>query len=441
MVKQVDKNMFARLSSCSPSAVSRFIALRYLQSKRKEVFVSIITVISILGVAISVLVLNMVLSIMTGFEAELQSKLVNSTPHVLIRSMRGEMADWSRVVDVASQDAEVLAAFPYTYNQGMLSHRGRTQGLILRGIADTAGSRNSLEPLLEHGSNIEALFAPQPIEVARPDGEYNEVVLPPIIVGHALLANFGLRRGDIVTLFSAQLSSTPHGLIPKLRRFVVVGSYKSGLHEIESGLAYIAIKDAQGFFGLGESVTGVHVSVKDVFRAGLVGDRIVEQMDFQGGGFFATDWTIPNKPLWDALRMEKRVYYIVLLLLILVASFSIVSTMVMIVMEKSRDVAIMKTIGASDRLVLKIFFYQGALIGLLGTVLGTLLGYLGCIGLRGYGFPLDEAVFSLDKVPVHLIPSNFVLVAISALCITMTAGIYPAWRAARIQPASVLRYE
>lgn len=423
--------------------ISAYIALRYLKSKRKEVFVSIITVISVVGVSLSVAVLDVVLSIMTGFEEELQAKLVSSTPHLIIRQFGGGMRDWRSVVDILEKIPGVESSYPYTNFQAMLAFDGRTQGILIRGVVDLDAAKNSLVKLLTPESDLADLFSPPTLSINRPDGSQDQIKLPPLILGRNLLKILGLELGDTVTLFSAQMTSSPRGLIPKMRRFVVVGAYASGLLEFENGLAYAKLEDTQAFFGKEgeETVTGVIANVFDVFQAKSIGEDAVNRLNSLGGGYDAVDWTIPQKPLWDALRLEKRVYYIVLLLLILVASFSIVSTMVMIVMEKGRDIAILKTMGATDKMVLYIFLLQGALIGVIGTAFGTLVGYLGCLGLREYGFELDEAVFSLNKVPVHIIPQNFILVTLSALVITAGAGIYPALRAARVQPARSMRYE
>lgn len=423
------------------SRFENFIALRYLRSKRKEVFISIITVISVLGVAVSVLVLNMVLAIMTGFETELQAKLTDANPHIRVYRFGGTVDNYAGLIDAIRQIPGVEGAFPYTYSQAMISTPGGASGVLIRGVADDPYARKKLEKVLEAGSSTEPLFIDQPVEITRPDGSSDSVVLPPLIVGKALRERLGLAIGAPVTLFTPELASSPQGLVPKLKRFVVVGSYSSGLVEYESGLAYTSLPAAQKFFGLGEDVSAVEVYLKEPSAAPRVAKMIQEKLFDFGPLLRAQDWTEINRPLWDAIKLEKQVYFIVLLLLILIASFSIISTLVMVVMEKSRDIALLKTMGADDGSIRRIFLVQSSIIGIVGVILGTVLGYLGCIGLRVYGFPLDAKVFQLSQVPVTLEWENFAAVALAGLVITSLAGIYPAQRAAKLRPADALRFE
>lgn len=418
-----------------------FVALRYLRSKRKEVFISIITIISVIGVALSVMVLDIVLAVMTGFEAELQTKLLDANAHIVVRRYGGDVLNYKEAVEKIRSIEGVTAAFPFTYNQAMITASSGARGILIRGISSDQAAADKLAKTLESGLGVQSLFKHVDFEVSRPDGTSDVVKLPPVIVGKALRDRLGVSDGSAITLFAPSFSAGPQGLVPKLRRFAVLGSYSSGLIEYETGLAYVSLPDAQHFFGMGEAVTGVEVVVKDLFLAPEIARQIVSVLGGEMSPYYATDWTEQNKPLWDAIQLEKRVYFIVLLLLTLVASFSIVSTLVMVVMEKSKDIAVLKSMGASDRAILKIFLIQGAVIGFVGILLGTLFGYLGCVGLREYGFEIDERVFSLDKVPVHIIPENMILVAVAAFLITAAAGIYPAYRASKLKPADALRYE
>jgi lipoprotein-releasing system permease protein len=417
-----------------------FVARRYLKSKRKEVFISIITVISVLGVAISVLVLDMVLAIMTGFEIELQSKFVDANSHLTFKRIGGEISDYESIVEQIRKQPDVLSAEPFTFSQAFLTTPQGSRGLLIRGEPGTAAFRDRLAKMKATPLQVDRLFKPPPVEVKRPDGTTDMIELPALIIGKALSDRLGIYPGDVVNVFSPQFGSSPKGLIPKLRRFQIVGIYNSGLTEYEAGLAYASIDATQAFFELGTRVTGIEATVTDMYKARAIGDKILGQISSEDPLYFS-DWTEPNKPLWEAIKLERRVYFIVLLLLILIASFSIVSTLVMVVMEKSRDIAILKCLGATDSSILRIFIFQGSIIGTTGIILGSILGYLGCVILRKVGFPLDVSVFSLEQVPVHLDPWAFVTVAVAAFFITLLAGVYPAFRAARLKTADALRYE
>jgi lipoprotein-releasing system permease protein len=358
-----------------------FIALRYLRSKRREIFISIITVISVLGVALSVMVLDMVLSIMTGFEHTLQSKLFDANAHVVVRPIGGNLENTDAIIDKIKGVPGVVSVYPYTYNQAMITTADGSRGVLIRGVAQDPTPKAKLAKFLLHKGAEDKLFTSAPMEIERPDGSMDTVELPPLIIGKALRDRLGLGIGEAVTLLAPRFRASPQGLVPKLRRFVVVDIYKSGLIEYESGLAYSSMLDSQAFFDMDGRVTGVEIEVKKLSDAQRVAGLIRESIG-EFGLFSVSDWTEQNKPLWDALRLEKRVYFIVLSLLILVASFSIVSTLVMLVMEKSKDIAILKTLGARSNGILALFLVQGAIIGFSGIVFGTLLGYLGCVILR-----------------------------------------------------------
>lgn len=421
----------------------RFISSRYLRSKRQEFFISIITVISILGVAISVMVLCITLAIMTGFTKELQAKLLNTSAHIVVREFGGPIGDWRKLSsEIEKSSPEILSVSPYTYNQAMISTPRGSRGLLIRGVANTQASLNKIDEVTSDSFDSQQLFERAEVEFTHSGGQVDRATLPPLVVGKALQRKLGLPLGVPVTILSAQMSASPRGLMPRSKKFVPVEIYSSGLVEFEEGLAYTGIREAQKFFKLGDRVSGLEVELSDLNLALEFKKELANVLESAGySNLYLTDWTEPNKPLWDALRLEKRVYFIVLSLLILIASFSIVSTLVMMVMEKRRDIALLKTIGASSSSIKKIFLYQGITIGFLGVVLGTILGYLGCLALKKWGFQLEEAVFSLSEVPVHIIPANFALVAVVAFVITSLAGIYPAIKAGKTRPGEILRFE
>jgi len=421
---------------------SKKIALRYLWSKRSEAFISIITVISVIGVAIGVMVLNIVMAVMTGFEHELREKIVGTDSHIVISSdAGGRISGWQDVVSQADKVPGVVSASPFTYNQVLIRSETRSAGLLIRGIQQGSASAQQVQSYLGPRQSLDALFSPPTVTVLMASGEESEATIPGIIVGRSLAHSLGVFSGTPVSILSPQVASTPFGLVPSFRRFVVVGTYSSGLVEYENGVAYVALTEAQKFFGMGDSVSGIEVRVRDINEAPALAQQILDRLGGSEAGFAVRDWTLTNKPLWDAIQLEKRVYFIVLLLIIVMASFSIVTTLIMIVLEKRKDIAIMKTLGASTTSVSRIFRIQGAVIGGIGTAAGLVLGFIGCIALKEFGFPIDERIFQMSTLPIHIDPLNFLMVGVAAFAICFFATMYPARRAAQLEPSDVLRYD
>lgn len=424
---------------------SRKIALRYLWSKRAEAFITIITVVSVLGVAIGVMVLNITMAIMTGFQSELKNRIVGANSHILVRSIEGRIEDWRKISQLIEKVDGLSSISPFTQNQALVRVEGgsasRAVGVYVRGIEKGTSTAAQLAQYMHVDPNDLPLFDPPSIEVADANGRSSEVKLPGLIVGRELQRTLGVLVGSPVSILSPQMSATPFGLVPKFRRFVVVGFYSSGLIDFDNGLAFANLPDAQRFFDFGNSVSGLEIRVNEIDQAPQIADAIMNQITHAARGLYVQPWTETNRPLWEALKFERRVYFIVLLLIIVMASFSIVTTLIMLVLEKRKDIAILRTMGASSNGVWRIFYIQGATIGALGTALGLILGLLGCWGLQWYGFPIDERIFQMSTVPVKIEPLNFVVVGLAAFLICCVATLYPSLRASRLNPAETLRYE
>jgi lipoprotein-releasing system permease protein len=420
---------------------SRKVALRYLSSRRSEAFISIISVISVVGVAIGVMVLTIVMAVMTGFEHELREKIIGTDSHITVSHLTGSIDAWREVSDSIAKVEGVQSVSPFTYNQVLIRTESRSSGLLLRGVEQGTASTEQMSRYLRSPDTLKRLFNPPPLRIELPSGEESEANLPGIVIGQALAISLGVREGMPVSVLSPQVSSTPFGLVPSFRRFLVVGIYNSGLVEYESAIAYVSLAEAQRFFELSDAVAGLEVRIRDINAAPQLAAAVLEQLGGAASGFRAKDWTASNKPLWDAIQLEKRVYFIVLLLIIVMASFSIVTTLIMIVLEKRKDIAIMKTLGASTTAISRIFRFQGAVIGGVGTVSGLLLGFLGCVLLKQYGFPIDERIFQMSTLPITIDWQNFLAVGVAAFLICFFATVYPARRAARLEPSDVLRYD
>ena len=416
------------------------VGWRYLRAKRKEAFISLITVISTLGLVIGVMTLDIVLAVFTGFEEDLRDRIVSFNPQVVVLSFGGTLLDYEHVTERVAAVPEVVAAAPFIYGQVMLSAQERVIGAVVRALGPGSERVVNLQRHLTEGT-LDALSQLHDVPLA---GETAGTMrLPGLIVGKELANQLGVRRGDSVNVISpvggAAASGSTAGMVPRVRRFVVVGLFDSGMAEYDSSLVYMDLANAQQCFGLANVATGIEVRVADPENARAVGERITATLGFP---FRARDWMDTNHNLFAALRIGKTVYFIVLLLIVLVAAFNIVATLIMVVMEKRKDIAILKSMGATRAGVGRIFVFKGLVIGLVGTVLGTAGAYLACVLLRHYKFiELPRDVYSVDTLQVRIYPEYFIVVGIVTLGLCLRAAVYPARQAARLAPVDVIRYE
>jgi lipoprotein-releasing system permease protein len=422
------------------------VALRYLRAKRSEAFISLITMISIIGVMIGVMTLNIVLAVMTGFEEDLRDRILGFNPHIVLVSYAGTIPDPDEVLRKIKNTEGVAAAAPLVYSQVMLSSGQSVSGVVVRGVPpEMEEAVIDLKAHLTSGS-LEGLGAPFEVPVERgddakrdKDDRHEMTTLTGVILGQELAKQLGLSVGDPVSVVSPLGTPSPVGPIPKVKRFVLAGTFDSGMYDYDSGLLYMGLADAQKFFGLGKAVTGVEIRVTDLYGAEKVARRLEHEL---GTPFRARDWMEVNRNLFLAFRLEKVVYFIVLTLIVLVAAFNIVATLIMVVMEKRKDIAILKSMGATDRSIARIFMVKGLIIGVVGTLLGVVGGYGGCWLLRRYQFvELPKDVFYVSTLPVRVYGENFATVALVSVIICLLATIYPARQAAGLAPVEVIRYE
>ncbi len=409
-----------------------FVGLRYLRSRRNERFVSVITAISTVSVLLGVMVLTIVLSVMTGFEEDLRRRILGLNPHIRVvdRITGGMIADPQRFVEIVESNPEVLAAAPVVTAQMLVSANGRMLGVVGRGV-ETSDGRSAI--------GILDFVVEGDAETLGRRHAFENSELPGVMIGRELSRRTGVRLGDALTLMVPSMSATPFGAIPRSRRFVVAAVYDSGLVEYDAGLVYLAIDDARALLKLDSVATGVEAVLADPYDAPAVAAELNQRL---GIPYWAQSWTEVHRNVFEALQLEKTVYFLVLMLIILVAAFTIVASLYMIVMEKRRDVAVLKSMGATDRSVALIFVLKGLLIGALGTFSGVTLGYIACVLLGRYEFiDLPEGVFYVSTVPVRIVPGNFAVVAACSIVICLAATLFPAWKAARVVPVDVLRYE
>lgn len=409
-----------------------FVGLRYLRARRSERFISLLTVIAVLGVMISVVTLNVVISVMTGFEEVLRDRLLGLNSHILLVKPASYLAGYDELARRVEKREGVAAAAPSLNGQIILTSGNRVSGAVVRGI-DPDRSHVEIDEYLKQGA-LRDLKLRTPVRV---DGR--DLELPGIIIGDRLAEQLGVGRGDPVQAVSPVGSPTAVGIIPRIRRFAVAGTFDSGMREYDSGLVFMGLADAQGFFGVADVATSIEITVADVADARSIADDIQEAV---GSGYRVEDWSRLWPNLFAALRLEKTVYFLVLLLMVLIAAFNIVSTLIMVVMEKRKDIAVLRSLGASGSGVRWIFLLNGWIIGAVGTLFGVVLGYVLARLIERYQFiELPDDVFLVSTVPVSISPLYFALVGLASFAICGLASIYPARQAAKLHPVDVIRYE
>ena len=410
-----------------------FIGLRYLRARRQERFISLITVISVVGVMIGVMTLNVVMGVMTGFEETLRDRLLGINAHIALVRSGDPLRDYEKLLDPVMKVNGVVAASPTIYGQVMLTAGPRVTGVVVRGVdPDRVNKVVDLQRYMKEGS-VAGLKTPHPLQI-----EDRTILLPGIILGERLANQLGVFVGSPVQVVSPLGSPTAIGVIPKVRRFVVIGLLRTGMSEIDSNLVFMGLADAQKFFELGDAVTNIEIRVNDVNQSREIAGQIQRRLGFP---YFTEDWSRLWPNLFSALQLEKTVYFLVLLLMVLIGAFNIVSTLVMVVMEKKKDIAILRSMGATRESVRNIFLFKGTVIGVVGTVLGVLLGFAICVLMEKYQFRLPEGAFLISTVPVRIYLSNFVLVAVASLLVCLVASIYPARQASKLDPVEIIRYE
>jgi lipoprotein-releasing system permease protein len=408
-----------------------FAGLRYTRAKRRNHFISFISLASMLGIGIGVTALITVLSVMNGFERELRTRILGMASHATISAYQGSLMDWPGVAKAALADKEVEAVAPYVEGEGMLRLDSGLSGTLLRGIIPEEEAHVS-----EIGTHMKV-------------GELTDLKAGEfkIVLGSELAETLGVIVGDKVDLMIPVASVTPAGVLPRFRRFQVAGIFRIGMYEFDRGLVLIHMADAQSLYRMGDGVTGVRLKLHDLFRAPAVARDLASSLP---GTFYVQDWTRSHANFFQAVATEKMVMFIILSLIVGVAAFNIVSTLVMVVQDKQSDIAILRTLGATPRSIMAIFMVQGSIIGIVGTLFGVVGGVLLALNvetlvpilqaLTGHQF-LSPDVYYISDLPSELKSSDVIRISILSLALGLLSTLYPAWRASRVQPAEALRYE
>ena len=451
-----------------------FIATRYLRAKRRQAFIGIITGISIVGVAAGVASLIVALAINNGFRQDLQERLIGSTSHVsLLRIADDGIKDWPQLFERLSKQPHVVAAAPAIFEQVLISRGPRARGAVLKGMIPSyerkvgdllnsvkEGSASALEenePGKDHAgtaaSPVSGAEQPAPnLSNGAVDGspvadsadslagiQARVAAMPPIILGKDMADNLGATVGSVVLVTSPQGELTPFGMVPKYSRFRVVGIFSSGFFDYDSSWAFTRLSDAQRLFGLGDLISVIEFKVDDIYKAGEVSRQLE---DAAGKGFMTTNWMEQNQALFHALRLERLVTFITIGLIVFVAALNILISLIMMVMEKTKDIAVLMSMGTRKSQVRNVFIAQGVLIGVIGTAIGLLLGYaISYAGGHYHMISLSPEVYSIDYVPFAPRLMDGLLVALVAIGVSFVATLYPSWSAGRTLPAEALRYE
>jgi len=407
------------------------VGLRYTRAKRRNHFISFISLTSMLGISLGVAALIVVLSVMNGFQKEVRARILGVVSHVQITGVDNRLADWQAVARESAQHPQVAAAAPFVNAQGMLVFGAAVRGALVRGIVPELEQKVAEIGLHMTAGKLESLVP----------GEFG------IVLGSELARALGARTEDKVTLIAPQGLVTPAGILPRLKQFTVVGIFEVGMFEYDSGLALIHLEDAQKLYGMGDRASGVRLKLHDLFQSREVARDLIERLR---GELYISDWTRSHANYFRAVQIEKTMMFTILLLIVAVAAFNIVSTLVMAVTDKQPDIAILRTLGASPGGIMKIFIVQGALIGAIGTLIGVAGGIALALNidvvvpflerLLNVQF-LSREVYYITDLPSDLQTSDVVAIALVSLTLSLLATLYPSWRAARVNPAEALRYE
>ncbi len=404
-----------------------FVSLRYLKTKKRYGTISLNTFISIAGVVIGVATSIITLAVMTGFQGYFRDKILSAISHVVVMEYSGEgVGDLKALQEKVSKVPHVKATTPFIINQVMLTTKDRVQGVVVRGIdPKTEGQVTDLEKNVTEGSlrDLEGLGRN----------------LPAIVIGEDLARRFGANIGDTLTMVNPIGEESPMGMVPKMRKFELVGVFDAGMYDYNTTFVYISLGEAQKFFNMPGRVSGLQARVDDIYRASAIAESIQSVIGFP---YYTRNWIEMNKNFFSALKLEKIGMSLILVVIIIVASFNIIGTLTMIVMEKSREIAILKSMGATRNSIMKIFMFSGVFIGVVGTVLGSTIGY-GAVALiaRSGLITLPKDVYQVSHLPLSITGFDILFISLMALGISFAATIYPAWQAARQDPVEVLRYE
>lgn len=404
-----------------------FVGSRYLRTKQKHAFISLVTILSIAGVTVGVMALMIVIAVMAGFENELKNRILGVESHVVIMRSGEPFREYAKVIKQIEQTRGVEAATPFIHSQIMLRSPYSISGAILRGIDPKTAGRviRNLQAASLLQAPTDGQEAPQPLA-------------PGIILGKELARNLGSAKGDQVYLISPRGMISPFGHLPATIRFEVKDFFESGMYEYDGAMAYIRLSDAQKILQMKAAVTGIEVRVKDIYQARQIGHEIIKDLGFT---YWAKDWMQMNKNLFSALKLEKTAMFIILVLIILVAAFNIASSLIMMVMEKTRDIAILKAMGANNRSIRKIFVFKGMIVGSIGTLLGVGFGFVLCFLLKKYKFiELPGDVYYITTLPVRLEVLDVILIASATLVISFLSTLYPAYQASKLNPVEAIRY-
>ena len=406
--------------------ISLYIGLRYTRARRSNHFISFIALVSMIGLTLGVAVLITVLSVMNGFDRELKNRVLGMIPQATVSSTQ-ILTDWPVLANKIEQHKHVTGAAPFTQLQGMLTAQGQVAGIMVTGIEPEYEKKVSIIQNHMVEGSIDQLKK----------GEYG------IVLGKRMTDALGLRMNDKVTLVLPEATPSPAGVVPRFKRFTIVGIFSIG--EVDSTFGYIALNDASTLLRLPDGAQGVRMKLDDIFQAPVVSKEIVQELP---GNFYASDWTYTQGNLFSAIQMEKAMVGLLLLLIVVVAAFNIVSSLVMVVTDKKSDIAILRTLGASPKTITRIFMVQGTVIGVVGTVAGTILGVISALSIGKIVGWIDTTfqlhlfdVYFISYLPSYLRWSDVVIIVTLSFLLSFIATIYPARRAAKIQPAEALRYE